>query len=49
LVDEQLSAGTHLRRWDGYDTDGESVSSGIYFYRLEAGGMHEVRSMTLLK
>jgi hypothetical protein len=30
------AAGRHLVRWDGRDGAGNRVSSGIYFYRLEA-------------
>jgi subtilisin family serine protease len=30
------TAGHHLVRWDGRDSEGNLVPSGIYFYRLEA-------------
>jgi hypothetical protein len=30
------AAGEHIVRWDGRDSRGERVVSGIYFYRLEA-------------
>ncbi len=36
LVDERRKAGYYLARWDGKDTVGEKVASGIYFYRLSA-------------
>lgn len=33
---EQLSAGTHLMKWDGLDDSGRSVASGVYFMRIKA-------------
>ncbi|MGN8225295.1 T9SS type A sorting domain-containing protein [Gracilimonas sp. BCB1] len=44
LVNEKQSAGTHQ-----IDFDASQLSSGIYFYRLEAGGQVLVKKMTLLK
>ncbi|MDP7281677.1 MAG: FlgD immunoglobulin-like domain containing protein, partial [Candidatus Poribacteria bacterium] len=35
--------------WDGRNTSGESVSSGIYFYRLQAGDYSQTRKMVILK
>ncbi|NQV18525.1 MAG: T9SS type A sorting domain-containing protein [Armatimonadetes bacterium] len=35
--------------WDGRDDSGQSVSSGIYFYKLKAGDFREVRKMVLMK
>jgi hypothetical protein len=36
--------------WDGTNSDGLDVSSGIYFYRISAGGdLHVNRSMILLR
>lgn len=36
LLDEQKESGVHTLRWDGKNTNGVSVSSGTYFYRLIA-------------
>jgi hypothetical protein len=49
LVDEILAAGQHSVVWDGRDTDGNSVSSGIYFYRIVSGEFAATRKMVLLK
>lgn len=37
LIDNDLDAGIHERRWNGRDSFGRVVASGIYFYRLRLG------------
>jgi hypothetical protein len=49
LVDGNMSAGTHEVTWDGTNSSGSSVASGVYFYRVEAGQNVETRKMMLLK
>ena len=49
LISEQLSAGQHSVVWNGKDDNGKSVSSGIYFYKLQAGDYQKVKKMVLLK
>ncbi len=49
LVDEELDAGTHQVVWNGKDDNHKPVSSGIYFYKLEAGYYQKVKKMILLK
>jgi glucuronoarabinoxylan endo-1,4-beta-xylanase len=39
------SIGLHGVRWDGRNGLGERVASGIYFYRLHAGGESRVRKL----
>jgi M6 family metalloprotease-like protein len=43
------AAGRHQVAWNGRDSTGRQVSSGTYFYRLEADGHQAVRRMVLLK
>ena len=49
LVEETLSAGAYKTVWEGRDQSGQAVSSGTYFYRMEAGDFSATHSMTLLK
>jgi hypothetical protein len=36
-------------QWDGTDTDGNEVASGVYFYRIKANNFTASKKMTLLK
>lgn len=49
LLAEELPAGYHAVSWDGTNDKGRAVSSGIYFYRLEAGEFEQNRKMIMLK
>lgn len=44
LVNETLSPGSYL-----YTFDAATLPSGVYFYRLEAGGLNQVKKMLLIK
>ncbi len=49
LVNEEYRAGTHSIVWDGSDADDNTVASGIYFYKLQAGSYTKTRKMILMK
>jgi hypothetical protein len=49
LTDEVYQAGTHQIVWDGVSSNGQLVSTGIYFYRLIAGDYIDTKKMILLK
>ncbi len=49
LVNDQQEAGYHTIDWNGKDGGGNSVASGIYFYRITAGDYQESKKMLLLK
>ncbi|HOP06391.1 MAG TPA: T9SS type A sorting domain-containing protein [candidate division Zixibacteria bacterium] len=49
LVSQSLIQGHYRVDWDGTDESGQAVSSGVYFYRIEAGDYTETRKMMLLK
>jgi len=49
LVDGHRPAGYYSVQWDGRDDFGKALSSGIYFYRIEAGAFRKTNKMILLK
>ena len=49
LLDEVMSAGEHQVTWDGTDSDGRAMPSGIYFYQFKAGDYCEARKVILLR
>ena len=49
LVNETMQAGSRQILWDGKNESGHSVSSGLYFYKIEADGFTETRKMTLIR
>jgi aminopeptidase N len=49
LVDSDLEPGSHKIYWNGRDSKGEPVSSGIYMYTFKAGNKTLTRKMTVLK
>ena len=54
LLNEQRSAGNHSVVWNARDSFGSKLSSGIYFYKLNATGINgnnfiDIRKMVLLK
>ncbi|MDO9576361.1 MAG: FlgD immunoglobulin-like domain containing protein, partial [Candidatus Cloacimonadales bacterium] len=50
LVSEDLEKGIHKIIWDSKDSIGKSVSSGVYFYKLDVNGKTKgLKKMLLLK
>ena len=49
LLNGPCLVGKHTVIWDGRDDAGIPVSSGIYLYRLTAGGVTDTRKMTLVR
>ncbi len=49
LEDRQLPAGNHAIVWDGRNAAGQPVSSGTYFYRLNAGEFERSGKMFVLR
>ncbi|MBW7997052.1 MAG: T9SS type A sorting domain-containing protein [Candidatus Glassbacteria bacterium] len=49
LVKGIIEPGQYSVTWDGTDNSGRILSSGVYFYRMEASGFVMTRKMVLLK
>ncbi len=49
LVDGDMKPGIYAADWNGRDVNGKSVSSGIYFYRMQAGDFSDMKKMVLVK
>jgi flagellar hook assembly protein FlgD len=49
LVNAPMTAGRYSIAWDGRNEAGSVLSSGVYFYRLQAGATALVKKMLLLK
>lgn len=49
LVDGFETAGWKNSRWDGRDEKGIEITSGVYFYKICAGGFVEIKKMIMLK
>jgi hypothetical protein len=48
LVDGAMGAGQHATVWDGRDSRGQRLASGVYFYRLETPGGSITRKTVVL-
>lgn len=49
LVNQDMAAGEHTVMWDGRNSGGATVSSGVYFYRIAAGDFTDTKKMMMLK
>ena len=49
LVDKKLAAGIHNYSWDGRDSTGKLVSSGIYIYTMKTSRFNASQKMAFVK
>jgi len=49
LLNEEKSPGSYSAQWNGENSYGTRVATGIYFYRVNAGILTQVKKMILLK
>ena len=47
--EKRYEAGAHTLMWDGKNSSGKDVTSGVYFYKLNAGNYQETRKMVLIR
>jgi hypothetical protein len=48
-LNQSYEAGDHYLTWDGTDSDGQSVASGMYVYLVSAGSFKQTAKMLLIK
>ena len=49
LVNKKQEAGFKSVKWNGRNDMGQTVSAGMYFYRIQAGSFSKVQKMVMLK
>ena len=49
VVDQEMAPGRYTKEWDGTNSTGGKVGSGIYFYKMEAGSFVSTKKMVMLK
>ena len=49
LIGEVLPVGRHSVAWDGKDENGNRVSPGIYFYKMDTNNYSQTKKMILMK
>jgi flagellar hook assembly protein FlgD len=49
LNDQRAPGSVHSVAWDGRNDAGQSVSSGVYFYKLVTNDLTQTKKMVLLK
>jgi len=49
LVNEVKNAGNHTVIWNGTDDNGRAVSSGVYYFKMNAGKFSSTKKMIMMK
>lgn len=49
LVDREVAAGSYTVGWDGTNSDGKQVATGVYLYRFQAENHVETKKMVLIE
>lgn len=49
LVNDNMTSGKHAVSWNGKNTNNKSVTSGVYFYKLETNSYSSAKKMMLIK
>jgi len=49
LIEEEQGSGWKTVNWDGTDDNGKELSSGVYFYKMQAGNYSAARKLMLIR
>lgn len=49
VAGQRFEPGWHSAEWDGTNSHGHRVATGVYFYRFSTPGFNEIKRMTLMK
>jgi len=49
MLNEEQSAGFKVLQWNGSNTNGQPVSSGLYIYTITTDNFSKTRKMILMK
>jgi hypothetical protein len=49
LIDKKKKSGIKSIRWNGKNTKSQTVGSGMYFYRIQAGTFNQTKKLVLVK
>jgi hypothetical protein len=49
LVNGKMTAGTYTVNWNGNNSAGQQIASGVYFYKMTAGSFTDTKKMILVK
>ena len=49
LLDKEFPAGEYTIEWDGKDSNGNILNSGVYFIKMKANGFQKTIKTVLLK
>lgn len=49
IVDKHYAPGAHNISWDGRDNDGKLVTSGVYYYRFDAGDFNDIKRLVIIR
>jgi hypothetical protein len=49
LLNQNMAQGIHRIGWNGKDTNGKEVATGVYFYTIQTPGSYKTAKMVLIK
>jgi hypothetical protein len=49
LVDDRVEPGRYAAHWDGKNSYGDRVSSGVYFYKMNAANFNSTKKMLIVR